>query len=399
MPKLTKLSVETLQPAKVRREIPDSLMTGLYLVIQPSAVKSWAIRYRLHGRPAKYTLGKFPGLSLKDARIEAAAKLRLVAEGTDPSLEKRRRDDAVSTLVESYLSDVEDDLRPATVRNYKLMLKNELVPSVGKRRIGDVRKVDIAAILTAIRQRGAKAMARQTLGAFKSFFTWCIDQGLIEDSPCRNLKTGTFESRDRALSDDELRVVWQAATNRGGPFGAAVKLLVLTGQRCNEVCRMERTELDTEGRLWRLPGSRSKNKQPNEIPLCAEALAILSDIPKIGDQYVFTLSGKKPINGFAVAKKLLDKEAAKINGAPLTPWRLHDLRRTFSTGLAAMGITQPVTESLLNHQSGMVSGIAGIYNKYDYKKEKAVAAEAWGGRVRSIVSGKGASNILPMVRP
>jgi integrase len=191
------------------------------------------------------------------------------------------------------------------------------------------------------------------------------------------------------LTDSELRSVWQAADTAGGPFGALVKLLILTGQRRDEVARMTWSEIDTEARLWTLPGERTKNDQPHEIPLNKPAMAILKALPRIGERFALTSTGEAPSSGYSKGKRRLDA----LLPPDMPDWRLHDLRRTVASGMARLGVSLPVIEKVLNHTSGSFAGIVGVYQRHGFSDEKRKALETWGRFVAALIE-RQAPNVI-----
>jgi integrase len=211
--------------------------------------------------------------------------------------------------------------------------------------------------------------------------------------PCAGVKPPTAErARDRVLSDEELRLVWQAADKLGGAFAPLVKLLALTGQRRDEVARMRWEEVGIENRLWTLPAERTKNNQPHEVPLSNAALAILEKVPRVKESpFVLTTNGgASPASGYSKNKRRLDA----LLPLDMPPWRLHDLRRTCASGMARLGINLPVIEKVLNHASGSFAGIVGVYQRHSFADEKRAALEAWGRHVEGLISGKPAGKVV-----
>jgi integrase len=183
-------------------------------------------------------------------------------------------------------------------------------------------------------------------------------------------------SRARVLSDDEIRTFWTATEALGEPFAPLFRLLLLTGQRLNEVAGMRRAEI--EGDVWRIPASRAKNHREHFLPLGALARAIIAEAP--GDDLVFSTTGRTAVSGFSKAKARLDALMGEV-----APWRLHDLRRTMAMNLAALGVAPVVTEKALNHVSGVSGGLVGVYQRFDYAAEVRAAVEAWEKRLEEIV--------------
>src|SRR5262245_18774930 len=222
--------------------------------------------------------------------------------------------------------------------------------------VHDITRRDVLDILDRVVDGGAPIAANRVFAAVRKFFNWCVARDILAASPCTGVKPPTAESaRDRVLSDDELRLVWQAANKLGGTFGPLVKLLALTGQRRDEVAQMRWNEIDIDNRLWTLPPARVKNNQPHEVPLSGAAVTVLNNVPRAaGSPYVFTTNdGASPASGYSKGKRRIDALLPR----DMSPWRLHDLRRSTASGLARLGINLPVIEKVLNHASGSFAGI------------------------------------------
>jgi integrase len=398
MARLTNRSVEAMKPGSVRQEIPDSFLPGLYLIQQPSGAKGWAVRYRHQGVPRKHTLGSYPALGLKDARELAAKALRSVAEGRDPGREKIQaraaKADSVDRIVEEFLErHVRRSNRPRTAEETERLLRQHVLPRWRGRMVHDITRRDVLDILDRVVDGGAPIAANRVLAAVRKFFNWCVARDILAASPCAGVKPPTAErSRDRVLTDDELRLVWAAAEKLGGTFGPLVKLLALTGQRRDEVARIKFEEINFDARLWTLPPARTKNNQPHEVPLSKPALAVLQRLPRTAESpFVFTTNGgASPASGYSKNKRRLDA----LLPADMPSWRLHDLRRTAASGMARLGINLPVIEKVLNHASGSFAGIVGVYQRHSFADEKRHALEAWGNFVEALVDGKPAGKVV-----
>lgn len=409
---LTAIGVERAKPDAVkRREVPDGALPGLYFVLQPSGARSWAVRYRHAGRPRKLTLGTYPALDLVTARKRARDALQEVAMGRDPGTEK------VYAKRKAREADVDQDLalgaldtfvarhvRPNTsVRSAsgtEHLFNLHVRPHWRGKRLDALKRADILELVDRVVDRGSPVAANRVLAAVKRFLNWTVDRGLIEVSPAGRVKAPTEEaSRDRVLSDAELRLVWLAAEKSGPPFGQLVRLLLLTAQRRDEVGQMTWGEIDVRAALWTIPAGRAKNGKANDVPLSGPAVEILKGLPRIAGEtdLVFTTSGETPFSGFSKCKARLDvamlaraRKHAEDRGedpdrVTIAPWRLHDLRRTAATGMARLGVAIHVIEAVLNHTSGQISGVAAVYNRHRYLDEKRAALEAWAGHVEKVV--------------
>jgi integrase len=395
---LTALAIEKAKPGAARREIPDGLLRGMYLVVQPSGVKSWAVRYRHRGVSRKLTLGAWPAIDLATARDLGAKALRRVAEGGDPAAEKQ--DTKRTTIADSVEAVVADYLarhvrQKRTARETERILTREVVSAWKGRRIQDIAKRDIIAMIDTIEQR-APIMARRTFAIVRAFFSWCVDKDIIAASPCAGLKPpGKPRFRDRVLTDSELTRVWRAADVIGHPYGPQSKLLLLTGCRRAEIANLRWSEVDLEGRMIRLPRERVKNDTAHDVPLSDAALAVLDTLPRGKSDLVFpSTNGRTPTAKFSQAKRRLDEAIAADGGAAVPKWVVHDLRRTVASGLARLGINLPVIERGLNHRSGSFAGIVSVYQHHSFADEKRRALEAWGRFVTALTEGKPANVVL-----
>jgi integrase len=390
---LTAKRIENLRPDATRREIPDGGCKGLYYVVQPTGRRAWAVRYRFGGKPRKLTLDS--GLTLAAAREHATAALRVLEQGKDPAALKfealartekaaaDRERDTVERLANDFLNKY---ARPKTRKNSwrqaEHVFNKIALPAWKGRTVHDIQRRDVRELVEGVAV-DRPIMANRALGHLSKFFNWLIEQDIIAASPCAGVKPpGEEHARDRILKDDEIKGLWQACNEIGAPAGPAVKLMLLTGQRCGEVVGMRRSEIS--GDVWTLPPDRTKNKQRHEVPLSAQALAVIHGVPAIDEDFVFTTSMTRRLGNMSHAKDALD---AKMQ--PKEPWVLHDLRRTVASGMARLGIRLPVIEKVLNHKSGTFRGIVGVYQRHEYAAEKRDALTRWADHVDALVSGRG----------
>ena len=398
MPKaLTAVSIEKLKSSDRRQEFPDGLVSGLYLIVQPTGKRSWALRYRKAGTPRKLTLGAYPAVGLADARAAAKAALGVVAVGGDPAAQK-----VAARAVQS------DPARTfeATARRYVDALKKKgnrtwreparqlgLVPP--PRRRGEPASDDIASFVLAegglvarwkkrpldsitteelIVELDAQApvQANRFLNTLRTLWKFALSPRLklATANPLVGVERQTPEkSRDRVLSDDELRRVWVAAQSLGQPWASLVRVLILTGQRRDEVAQLPWYELDLSARKWLIPAARAKNGEPHLVHLAPAVLAELESLPR-EREFVFS-RGTVPVADFSDAKARLDKLSGVVD------WTFHDLRRTMATRLVELGEPANVVEGLLNHKAGTKAGIGGIYNRSTMEPQRYRASHSW----------------------
>ena len=173
----------------------------------------------------------------------------------------------------------------------------------------------------------------------------------------------------------------------GGAFGSIIRMLILTAQRRNEVSEMAWDELDLDNNQWGIPSSRTKNEKPHTVHLSEQAAAVVTEVKNIGP-FVFTSNGKTPFSGFSKSKKRLDE----LSG--VSEWRLHDIRRTVTSGMAQLGIRPHIADKILNHQSGTISGVAAVYQRHKFLKERKTALDAWGNYVQSLLDKTDRDNVV-----
>lgn len=404
---LTVKALENLKPGEARKEVPDGLIRGLFFILQPTGNASWAVRYRSAGQTRKLTLGTYPAIDLKAARELASHALVKVASGDDPAAEKqaaKKKDrpvadrDVVEKVVETFI----ERYAKANTRSWpetERILKKDVVGAWKGRHLSEISRADVHEFLDKIVDRGSPIAANRSLAALRRMCSWAVERDIVKVSPCDGVKSPSIaRSRDRVLTDEELRAVWHAADAIGWPFGPLVKLLILTGQRRDEVAEMRWGEIDLDAKTWTLPRTRAKNDVEHVVPLSDVALAVLKALPRVSSKagYIFTTNGTMPVSGFARAKQRLD-EALRNFSPDMPPWVIHDLRRTFASGAAKLGINLPVIEKVLNHVSGSFRGIVGVYRRHSFADEKRDALEAWGRFVETLLNGNSASNVVGLV--
>jgi integrase len=409
---LTDLKIKNLSTPSKRKEVPDGKIGGLYLVLQPSGARSWALRYRVDGLPRKLTLGSSPNLGLGEARRKAQEALGAIAGGRDPAKAKRAaresakaaradEDNRVARVAELFLERyVKHNVGASWGKEVERLLRVEILPRIGAKRIGDVTKHDILAILDAIVDRGSPVAANRALAVLRRFFNWAADvRGLIMVSPCKGIDAPTAEmGRDRVLGDHEIRAAWAAFEGAGEPFEAIAKLLLLTGARCAEIAEARWHEIDLAGKTLTIAKERSKNGVAHEFPLSPAALKIIDDLTRVEGKagYLFTRDGLRPVRNLSRLREAVRRAAIERGGGDsdkVAP-TLHDLRRTVASRLAELGIAPHVIEKILNHRSGTIRGVARVYNRYSYSLERRQALDAWARRLDAIVSGAPAANVV-----
>lgn len=393
--KLTKATVAAYQLPDGKSEalVFDDALPGFGIRVRAGGKRTWIAQYRIGTKQRRLSLGSVDRLDADEARKRAKAALAKVHLGQDPQLERlhsvakasvtfaKTRDDYLERYVAPRLSarTLEESRRHLTVHWSNLV---ELP-------VGDIKRSHIAARMPEIAKKHGPFAANRARASLSAFFSWAIGEGLIDHNPVVGTNKAADEiSRDRVLTPEELTLVWRHAGD--GDYGAIVRLLILTGQRREEVGGMLRSELNLEDRFWSIGADRTKNGIAHDLPLSEPAFALLSALPSRDERDLVFGSRVGPFQGWSNAKGALDARmlvALREKHGPkaaLKPWRLHDLRRTVATRLAdTIGVQPHVIEAVLNHVSGFKAGVAGIYNRATYATEKRVALDAWANHLLS----------------
>ncbi len=397
--KLTKTTIAklTCPPDKAEAYFWDEDQPGFGLRAFKSGKSVWVCQYRNpEGRTRKMTLGDVRTVDVARARQEARDLLAEAQLGGDPQADAKalRHGDTVKDVVDDYLVAKKASLKPRSYVEVDRAL-SRTAKALHPQKIDRVTRADITDLLTKVSRDSGPIAANRTRANLSGLWTWAIKSGRTEPvNPVAATVVPTKEkSRDRVLSDDELRLIWKC-TAGGHDHDLIVRLLMLTGARRDEIGALEWPEISTPcpgQTLWTLPPARTKNATGQELPLSPLAVAQLP-ARREGNSYVFG-AAKAPFSGWSKCKARLDERmvAAKIaafkaacgrepnsSEAKLDDWRLHDLRRTFATWASNAGHPPHIVEAVLNHVSGSAKrGVAGVYNRATYREPKGELLKAW----------------------
>jgi integrase len=461
------------RPLRGRIEVSDT-EPGLFLWITANGTKSWMVIFRLPDADGnrsvrrKMVLGRHPAMGVAEARRAAEETMQLAAQGIDPEAQAaatreaaeleaaNRRAQSFQTVAEEYQAAMKAGkliggrkrpVTPSTAVGRTSLLNRLVLPTLGHLPLADITPTIISRLLSRIEKEGGPVDA--TLKNIRMVFRFAQSRGLFHGI----LPTAGMTARQapvkevRALTDDELRAVWNAATQQGTAFSAAVRLLMLTGQRRSEISGLRWSEVDWERRLLIVPAERVKNRAgTHEVPLTEPALAILREMQVVRDalgwnsDLVFPSDkGDTPISGWTKLREKLDREVrgemvglsneerrairaggalrretweakaqalAKIDTITLTPWRIHDLRHTFITrcrdgeenaaGEITWSAPLDVLQATVNHE--ITAGVTRVYDHGDlqrrYRLRKRELLEWWSRKLLTIVEGGSENNVL-----
>jgi integrase len=442
---LSDLSVKQMKPHKARREIHDGGCRGLYLHVQPSGAKSYVmlLARQKGGKMGKLHLGPVDlsgrqalenpqigdQLTLADAhwlakdirRQQRAGKDVIADRAAAKALAERQqdipqRDNSFAAVARQF---IDEHARPNTRRWLETArylgwdYSDETAPTMTKGGLAAARWADkpvdaitdddVYFIVDDAKRHGIPGQGKRNKGisnargramarTLSKFFKWAKGERKIKINPSKDIEAPKPpKKRERWLNDNEIAVFWRATNQVNEPFRQLCQLLLLTGQRLQEVAGMRLAELGDDRALWTIPSGRTKNKLEHEVPLPPMARNIIAKIKPVAGKsgYVFTTTGNTSVSGFSKVKQRLDElmqADAEKHGMEIEPWRLHDLRRSTATGMSkSLKIRPHIIEATLNHISGAKSGVAGTYNWDDYGPEKKAALERWADHVEKIV--------------
>jgi len=393
---LTALMVERFKPPKTGRlEKYDGLVPGFGVRVTDKGAKSWVFKYISPTKKTRrrYTIGPVLGTSGElDRTRKRAIELRdMVRAGLDPAEAEKAAEaalvseatvaaaNAFRAIVELYdKRDLQANRRGWEV---KRIIDRELIPYWGEKPIATITRADVLERLEVLVDASKPQAANRLFEVIRRLFNWAYDRGTfgLDHSPCDRMKMPADKViRQRVLNEEEIEAVWGAFDQMEYPFGSMLKLLLITGQRREEVAGMHWSEIDLKTKLWSIPPERCKSDRPHVVPLSNQAIEVLTSLPRFEDgHFVFTTTdGERPVSAFSQCKS----EADALSG--VRDWRIHDLRRTVRTELARLRVPEIVAERIINHAP---RGLARVYNQYGYLDEKREGLEKWDDRLRSIL--------------
>jgi integrase len=420
---LTDRKLRSLKKARQgqRYDVADAAVAGLAARVTDQGTVTFVLvaRYPGGSNPTRRAIGTYPSTGLAEARETARDWLKLIRQGVDPRREIERMEAAQARKrAATFRAVAEDFIREKLPSERKGAvvardIRREFMPLWGDRPIADITAHDVRELIRGVAAR-APYQAHNLLGHARRLFSWAIDQHVygLEASPCDRLKPkaiiGEKAARRRVLSDDEIRAFWRGALRLPYPYGPCLRVLLLTGQRHNEIAHASWHEINAAGDLLAIGAERFKSEADHIVPLVDDVQAILATLPKFksGGFLFSTTYGRQPTIISDKIKKKLDarmlrtlRAMARLRGEEVTrvelkPWVIHDLRRTVRTHLAALRVQDHVAEMVLGHGR---QGLQRIYDQHRYIEEIREALILWASWLRSILS-PAAGNVVALKR-
>jgi integrase len=454
--KLTSRNVrsESLPAGKSEAIFFDDDVPGFGLRLREGGSRSYVFQYKVGAKQRRMALGAVAAIDLSKARDTAKDLYARVRLGEDPAGDKAvsqsKAAETFEAVAQLYLADLRSriktgDLRQRTYVDVERHLLTHAKALHGLQ-LGKIERRDIAACVASVARKNGDVTSNRVRTSLSGFFSWAMGEGLAEQNPVIGTNRKEEKARERVLSAAEIRTIWNALED--DHYGAIMKLLALLGQREGEIAGLRLSELweieivtlqevdgvrlydvkevravppaeiaefswteVKDGRQWPklrgmaivLPGERTKNKRRHLVPLSDAAREIIATVAskrrvnadgKLRD-LIFGY-GEGPFSGWSNSKEALDARITEA-GSALPHWTVHDLRRSFSTHAAEIGIEPHIIEAVINHISGHKSGVAGTYNRARYEPAKRNALIRWANHLLALIEGRD-SNVITLQR-
>lgn len=410
--RFTEKTLQSLKPKAARYTVTETGVSpdlrGLQLRIEPTGSRVFRLRFKVAGATRLITLGSYPGITIAEAHKRVQAYRAQVREGIDPVSEKEatRHANRTAPTVQHLYEDFRDHYlrrkrkRPAEA---EAILENHILPAWGRRKARSITRREIIENVREIAETGGPRIAEVVKGLVGQMFGYAVDTGLLDVSPAVRIPVigSRGAQRERILTDDEIKTFWTVTgtMNAMAQIRAALRLLLVTGQRRQEVALARWEHVDRKAKIWLIPAEHAKNGKAHVVPLSGMALDVLDELRAAGTRR--TDEGEQR-SAYLVPSRLLDDQAIDplaltravrnnqdVFGFTFTP---HDLRRTAASGMAALGVQRLVVGKVLNHTD---ESVTAIYDRHDYLPEKRAALDLWARHLKAIIEGK-ASKVTPI---
>ncbi len=355
-------------------------VAGLQLVVSPGGTRSWRLFYRVaggDGRRLGMPLGRYPEVSLGEARKRAADALARAADGVDPKAARREQVEKARVLVTDaiyrYLEVCSATNDPKTLRDKRSAFENHFIPALGLHPLVNLKKAEILALLDAAADR--PAIRRNLYTYLRHFFVWATERDLIPTNPLLGVRPPKpVAARERVLSDAEIRALFRAE----GTMADIARLSLLTAQRKGSIEALRLEHIDFDAATWLVPAHSMKSGKPHLTPLTPMALALITERPRLAGPYLFGVGsdGAKPYAGASNGFESLKRQVG------YSDWRLHDLRRTAVTLAQRGGAPLDAVRALTQHKT---AGVIGVYARHAFEDEKRLVAETIEAEIKQIL--------------
>ena len=393
--KFTDKTIKNLKPKENRYIVWEENAHGqgtLGMRVSTAGTRSWIVMYFFQGRARMLTLGTYPKMPVAQAHKEHAEAVTLLENGEDPgakAVTERsvfRKSPTVKDLVKDYLEKWAEP-RKRSWKDDERILNREVIKAWGDRKARNIVRADVIALLDGIVERGAPIAANRTLALVRKMFSFAASRDIVPVSPCHGVSAPSKEHRrERVLNETEIHqlLVKLAGTKMSKLSQLAIRLQLLTAQRCSEVLGAEWPEINLDFGWWTIPAEKAKNSMAHRVPLSRQAIAVLKQAQAMsrGETHVFpSPRGDRPMKHTVLSRAV--RRSVEVFG--IVEWTPHDLRRTAASHMTSIGISRLVVSKILNHAE---RGVTAVYDRHSYDAEKREALEIWGKKVAKMEKAK-----------
>jgi integrase len=390
----------------------DQKLPGLSLRISPSGRKTWTVYYRFRKRKRRFSLGRYPSVSLAEARARAHAAFAKLDAQQDPMAEKlaAQRAGTFAELAKDYLEHHAKKHKPKSWRGDQWMINRHLLPRWQHVKAQDVGRPDVRSLMEAVADGGAPVLANRLLALMSKMFNFAVSRDWRSDNPCKGVDRAIKEeSRDRVLTGDEITSIWKALDREDPFFRALFRLRFFTAARGGEIRKMRWSNVDLDKGLWKIPREDAKNEVASAVPLVDKAIETLLELR------AWQAERLEQINSGRARKKLDPYEpsgwvfpsargddepfaweqraARRIRKTSSVDFRPHDIRRTVATMLTEhCDVDRFLLKRILNHVD---HDITAVYDRNRYIPQTRQVLEAWARTLDAILTRKDLSKVLP----
>lgn len=387
---LTVTKLDKLRPKTAPYRVADG--QGLSIEVNPGGAKTWVYRYRLDGRQAPVRLGRYPAISLAEAREKRLEAEKLVAHGKSPAVEKTARKaglSARSTVAQFSERFMEDRVKPVrkNTKQIERYFRKQIIPEIGSLKIGDVTPQHVLALTDRLKGYGSPMAALELRNLLKRFFAYAMARQLATFNPAAAIpgsSIATPKSRDRVLSANEIHTYLDKLyrSDIARRYALSLHVILITLVRKSELVLAKWSEIDLEKGVWDIPAANTKMGKPRVVYLSSQAVALFEELKTLASGAEHVLPGRnKPTH--PIGRTALNTMLRSIKFG-IQQFTIHDSRRTASTHLHEMGWKSDVIEKALGHEIG---GIRGVYNRAEYANERKKMLQQWATHVESLIAG------------
>ena len=387
--------LKTFAPSGKRIDLYDGLVPELgYRCSRPGAGTFFTSYTTPTGKRRRMTLGRYPQMTLAQARTKTQEARNQAREGHDPAEEARntvqrraaeqddRRERNFKAMMELYIARVADHQKSGFEKTRSI--RKYAIPEFGRRPLDDITTRELSQFLHRLHDQSGPVQANRMSAYLSAAFKWLVRNGYAANNVAAGIGRVSADRerpRDRVLTDDEIRSIWRVVERSPSPFGRIAQLALLTAQRRGTIAAMKWSDLNLEGGLWKVRGEDMKSGRGHVIPLSSQAIAVLSTVPEQKGRYVFGKFGSGAFSGFSRGKRKL------MEASETSDWRLHDLRRSANTRL--IGFTdKDVRRRILDHVPPVDDVEAIHYDQFDWLPRMRAALDLLGIHVEGVVAGQ-----------